>query len=73
MDIKFCGAAGHVTGSAHLVTLDNGYKILLDCGLYQGNDNEMDDFGIIELGDEIFEEEYLDDEYLDAFDYEDLL
>ena len=36
-------------------------------------DNEMDDFGIIELGDEIFEEEYLDDEYLDAFDYEDLL
>ncbi len=44
MDIKFCGAAGHVTGSAHLVTLDNGYKILLDCGLYQGNDNEMDDF-----------------------------
>ena len=44
MDIKFCGAAGHVTGSAHLVTLDNGYKILLDCGLYQGNDKEMDDF-----------------------------
>jgi len=36
-------------------------------------DNEMDDFGIIELGDEIIEEEYLDDEYLDAFDYEDLL
>lgn len=36
-------------------------------------DNEMDDFGIIELGDEISEEEYLDDEYLDAFDYEDLL
>jgi metallo-beta-lactamase family protein len=44
MDIKFCGAAGHVTGSAHLVTLDNGYKILLDCGLYQGNDDDMDDF-----------------------------
>ena len=36
-------------------------------------DNEMDDFGIIEIGDEIIEEEYLDDEYLDAFDYEDLL
>ena len=36
-------------------------------------DNELDDFGIIELGDEISEEEYLDDEYLDAFDYEDLL
>ena len=27
MDIKFCGAAGHVTGSAHLITLKNGYKI----------------------------------------------
>ena len=44
MNIKFCGAAEHVTGSAHLITLDNGYKILLDCGLYQGNDKEMDDF-----------------------------
>ena len=44
MNIKFCGAAGTVTGSAHLITLDNGYKILLDCGLYQGNDQEMDDF-----------------------------
>src|SRR5690606_5113632 len=24
--------------------LDDGFKILLDCGLYQGNDDEMDDF-----------------------------
>lgn len=37
MTIKFCGAAQEVTGSAHLITLNNGYKILLDCGLYQGN------------------------------------
>ncbi|GJM33146.1 MAG: MBL fold hydrolase [Saprospiraceae bacterium] len=37
MKIQFCGAARQVTGSAHLITLDNGYKILLDCGLYQGN------------------------------------
>ena len=36
MKIKFCGAARKVTGSAHLVTLENGYKILLDCGLHQG-------------------------------------
>jgi len=44
MEVKFCGAAGHVTGSAHLITLDSGYKILLDCGLYQGNDDSMDNF-----------------------------
>jgi len=44
MKVKFCGAAREVTGSAHLVKLDNGYKILLDCGLYQGNDKEMADF-----------------------------
>ena len=44
MEVKFCGAAGHVTGSAHLLTLDNGYKILLDCGLYQGGDSDMKDF-----------------------------
>ena len=36
MKIKFCGAARNVTGSCHLVTLDNGLKVLLDCGLFQG-------------------------------------
>lgn len=44
MTIKFCGAARQVTGSSHLITLSDGFKILLDCGLYQGNDKEMEDF-----------------------------
>jgi len=44
MKVQFCGAAQTVTGSAHLITLDDGYKILLDCGLYQGNDKEMNFF-----------------------------
>lgn len=40
MKVKFCGAAREVTGSSHLLTLDNGYKILLDCGLYQGGGDD---------------------------------
>ena len=44
MKVKFCGAAKTVTGSAHLLELSNGFKILLDCGLYQGNEKEMKDF-----------------------------
>lgn len=44
MKIKFCGAAQEVTGSAHLITLNDGYNILLDCGLYQGNDKTMEKF-----------------------------
>jgi len=44
MKVKFCGAAREVTGSAHLITLENGYTILLDCGLYQGGEKSMRDF-----------------------------
>ncbi|MCB9261014.1 MAG: MBL fold metallo-hydrolase [Flavobacteriales bacterium] len=42
--IKFCGAAQTVTGSCHLLTLDDGTKILLDCGLYQGNEEKYENF-----------------------------
>ena len=44
MNIKFCGAARTVTGSCHLLTLNDGFRILLDCGLYQGRDDELVDF-----------------------------
>lgn len=44
MEIKFCGAAREVTGSSHLLTLDNGLNILLDCGLYQGRTKDMDNY-----------------------------
>jgi metallo-beta-lactamase family protein len=44
MKIKFCGAAREVTGSSHLLNLDNGFTILLDCGLYQGNSDALETF-----------------------------
>ncbi|BAV04224.1 metallo-beta-lactamase family protein [Filimonas lacunae] len=42
MKIAFHGAARTVTGSKHLLTLDNGKKILFDCGLFQGMGKETD-------------------------------
>lgn len=43
MKLTFWGAAKEVTGSKHLLETRSGKKILLDCGLYQGEKHGHED------------------------------
>jgi metallo-beta-lactamase family protein len=58
MKIAFHGAARTVTGSKHLLTLANGRKILLDCGMFQGMGEDTDEMNK-EWGFEPAEIDYL--------------
>ncbi|NDV45730.1 MBL fold metallo-hydrolase [Paludibacter sp. 221] len=42
MKIEFIGATREVTGSKFLITTDEGKRILLDCGMFQGKGLETD-------------------------------
>jgi len=43
MYITFHGAARNVTGSKHLLTLNDGTTVLLDCGMFQGMGEQTED------------------------------
>lgn len=40
ISVQFFGAAQMVTGSKHIITTQKGKKILLDCGLFQGQGSD---------------------------------
>jgi metallo-beta-lactamase family protein len=43
MKVTFWGAAREVTGSMHLLETEGGSRIVLDCGLFQGNHHGFED------------------------------
>ena len=43
--VQSCGAVKVVTGSCHLLTLEDGKKILIDCGMFQGENEEKNAHG----------------------------
>lgn len=43
MKLTFWGAAKQVTGSMHMLTLDNGYTILVDCGMNYEQKRELNE------------------------------
>src|SRR5690554_5644189 len=44
MEYVACGAAQFVTGSCHKITLQSGFTVLLDCGLFQGKGKDIWDW-----------------------------